>query len=442
MLSRQGYAVQDRRDIARVHRELTVAPETKGGKKPVRRFTVFWEVDGVTYVPRFWGAAALGVPRQAAEFDVHADITARFAGALRPEQTPAAEATLASLRARGGAVLSLFVGGGKTTIACWVASRLCAKTVVVVHKDVLRKQWAERVAQFLPGARVTFVQGATCDASGDVVIVMLQTLCARPEYAAQLQDAGLVVVDECHHVAAEVFGTAMRGLCAPYTLGLSATPERKDGLGRVVRWFLGPTAFESPRTGMGNVSVRMVRYDCPGYRVPPPASRYGGGVDYAAAMSLLTGDLRRTRRIAELVQELRDAGAQAVLVLSHRRDHCAALAALIPGAVAFVGGSKTDELAKTAAVVCATYALASEGYDDPRLDALVLATPSSDVVQATGRVLRGAAAPRIVDLVDEWGMCWSQSQKRRAYYVKAGFRIESVANKTTPLGTGKCLIID
>jgi superfamily II DNA or RNA helicase len=81
-----------------------------------------------------------------------------------------------------------------------------------VHTSVLQEQWAQRVAQYLPGARVSYVRGGALDLSGDVVIAMIQTLVSRAYPPSTFDPCGLLLVDECHHVGAEVFSRAMFGL--------------------------------------------------------------------------------------------------------------------------------------------------------------------------------------------------------------------------------------
>jgi hypothetical protein len=245
------------------------------------------------------------------------------------------------------------------------------------------------------------------------------------------------VVHNCHHIAAETFSTAMRGLCTQYTLGLSATPDRKDGLSRVVHWFLGPLAYASKRENMTEVTVEIARYSCDRYKLPPPMNR-GGKVNHTAVITDMADDTVRTEFIIKYIKKLREDPDRVILVLSHRRDHCTDIARRIEGAVAFIGGSKVD--AASAPVVCATFAFASEGYDDPRLNALVLATPCSDVTQAVGRILRGTPTkpPVIVDIQDDYSIAYAQSAKRKAYYAQCGFRYASQLKQEYP----RCTIID
>ena len=50
---------------------------------------------------------------------------------------------------------------------------------------------------------------------------------------------GLTIVDECHHISSEVFSRSLSRIVTKYTLGLSATMNRKDGLTPVFKMFLG-----------------------------------------------------------------------------------------------------------------------------------------------------------------------------------------------------------
>jgi superfamily II DNA or RNA helicase len=433
MLTRQGAVIEGPDVIARAKRELTVTPIDRSGitQRP-KRIEVWWMHDGRVHVPKFW----LSQPTTQ-NFGMIHTIDATFAGALRHEldQPRAVAAVLKHMHDSGGAVLSLGTGQGKTTCACYVIANLKVKTIVLVHKDVLRTQWAERIAQFLPGVAVSFVQGGTCDLSGDVVIAMIQTLTQR-HY--EFPGFGLVVTDESHHIAAETFSTAMRGLCCPYSLGLSATPERKDGLTKIMHWFLGPLAYATQRAAMRNVTVTFVKYSHPRYQQPPPTTRFGT-VNFAAVLSDIADDSTRTDIIVREINKLRADPDRVVLVLSHRREHCKEIAARVPGAVAFLGGAKKSTDHTTAPVVVATYSLASEGYDDPRLNALVLATPCADVTQAAGRILRGTSAhsPAIIDIQDDFCVAYAQSAKRKSYYKKAGFAFQEY-KPVFP----KCMVID
>ena len=74
----------------------------------------------------------------------------------------------------------------------------------------------------------------------DSLLGMFPTL-ARSEFPeALLAKYGHVIIDECHHVPAASFEAAMKRCAARYILGLTATPNRKDGLQNILFLQCGP----------------------------------------------------------------------------------------------------------------------------------------------------------------------------------------------------------
>lgn len=426
MITRRGVEVPktDAVMASKVRRELQVAPLSLTDPFP-KKFKVYQETPTHFVVPLHWARQHMDDLRDARGRGETASLT--FRGSLRDDlcQREAVRGVLDAWKTSGGgAMLCLPPGYGKTTCALYLAAIVKRKTLVMVHKSFLMDQWVERVRQCLPGATVTTIRGDTVDMSGDVVVAMIQTLVSRRYPPSMFECTGLCIVDECHHLAAATFSQSMWGQCAPYTLALSATPDRKDGLTRVVTWFAGPVAFRMRRENQSGTIVHILKYSCPRYADPPPVNRRGD-ICFTSIMTSLVSDENRTRAVADeaVLLAKRD---RHVLVLSHRRQHVAELAAAIAAqgvdVGTYVGG---DKACPDTRVIVATFALTSEGFDVPRLDALVLATPASDVEQACGRVMRGSSGRGsvIVDVVDEWGVCFAQHAKRRALYKRSGFTI-------------------
>lgn len=426
------YTVTAPAQAAKARKDLRVVPLQPNAPFP-KAYKMYDESGGggAVKVPLFWATEALaGVEAAAASLartPRMPGLGGSFGATLRASlrQPEASDSVANALDRVGAAVLQLPTGYGKTTVGLHLAHRLGVKTLVLVHKQFLADQWAERVAQVLPNARVTAIQGDVCDTSGDVVIAMIQTLLSR-KYS--LDAFGFLIVDEVHHIAAEAFSKVMFATHnIPRRLGLSATPVRKDGLTKVIHWFFGPTAFGLERTAAGNVRVQTVKY-APAETLQMPLNRRGE-VCYATLMTLLTLDEERTRLVVDGTARLFARGRH-VLVLSHRRAHCTAIAKdLVAGGVqaeTYLGG---DKAVPEARVLVSTFALTSEGFDCPRLNALVLATPASDVAQSVGRILRGGDAaqsqhsPLIVDVIDNFPISYAQASKRRALYRKSGFEI-------------------
>lgn len=294
--------------------------------------------------------------------------------------------------------------------------------MILVHKKFLEEQFEETIKRFVPDAKISKVRGDSCDLTGDFVIASIQTLLVR-KYDV-FDGIGCLVVDECHHIAAESFSQAIFGISFRYVIGLSATPTRRDGLTRVLHWFLGSTAFEVRRSGQKNVEVRIVSFTHAEYKMPPPVNKRGD-ICYSSLMSKICDIYDRTLFVAEKTRDLAATG-RCVLVLSHRRQHAIDIKNILltfgVDAATYLGG---DKIEPDAQVLCATYHLVSEGYDNPRLSGLVLSTPSSDVIQACGRILRGGSgnSPIIIDIVDQYSIFLGQMAKRRSWYNKIGFEI-------------------
>lgn len=419
-----------------VRRELTVTPFSPQQAFPAS-FRVYAETPSSLIVPLHWARKALAhLPfRDERQPAPPCQPRLEFVGKLKPElrQPEAVAAVLDSWQNTGGAMLCLSVGMGKTLCAIYLACQVGGKTLVVVHKSFLAEQWEERIRQFVPSARISRVQGAECDLSGDFVIAMLQTLVSRKYPPSTFVSISNVWTDEAHHVAASAFSQAMWGLCAPRTLGLTATPDRKDRLGRVVEWFMGPIAFQVKRENQRGTIVRVVKYSTARYSDPPPVNRRGD-MCFTSVMTELASDPVRTCVVAKHAEEQARSGRD-VLVLSHRRAHCAQIAKQLcdagVDAATYLGG---DKAVPSSQVIVATYSLTSEGFDCPRLSALILATPASDVEQSCGRVMRGSSSQNavIVDIVDEWGVCYAQHAKRKALYKRCGFEVKGAARDEDP----------
>jgi superfamily II DNA or RNA helicase len=341
-------------------------------------------------------------------------------------------------------VLGDFTVTHNTVCALALAARLGVRTLIVVHKEFLANQWAERIAQFCPGCTIGRVQQDRCELDHPFVIAMIQTLCMREHAIGTFDTIGLLIVDEAHHVGAPAFSQAMFAMCPKYTLGLTATPDRKDGLTRVLYWFLGPCFYAKHRDSSKNVKVVKARFMHTEFLRGPPVSRIGK-VCLASMVNILVEIPERNELLLDVI---RDAAVNhQVLVLSDRRAHCEWLVQQLGPTTAglYMGGMKQAVLDESATkrVVVGTFSLAHEGLDISTLSAIVLATPHSDVRQAVGRVLRKEGPKLVYDVVDTWSVMNAMWRKRAKIYAECGFSMEDVDEPAeTPASIfqqGKCL---
>ena len=194
------------------------------------------------YLPRFYGINKYGVPDKI-EIPEGMNINANFKGGLRDYQVNIVNKFTGHIKDYnniGGGLLEVDTGLGKTVIALNIISVLKKKTLIVVHKEFLMDQWIERINEFLPGTSVGKIQGKTMDIEGkDICIAMLQSLSMKDYDLTQFASFGFTIIDEVHHMGAEVFSQALLKVVTHYVLGLSATMERKDGLTKVFKMLIG-----------------------------------------------------------------------------------------------------------------------------------------------------------------------------------------------------------
>jgi superfamily II DNA or RNA helicase len=250
-LSKNGYKIKksslETKELQEIKRDLTVNPYVAGdfGNANEKKFSLFMESPNSIYIPKFYGLKKLGQPTKN-NLNDGISIDIQFNGSLRDEQIPIVDLYMKSAREKGGGIISLKCGGGKTVLALNIISLINQKTIIVVHKDFLMNQWRERIQQFIPTARIGKIQQNTVDIEDkDIVLAMVQSLSMKEYPDETFQGFGLAIFDECHLLGAEIFSKSMRKVSSKYMLGLSATPNRKDGLRKVFEWYIGDLVYQT-----------------------------------------------------------------------------------------------------------------------------------------------------------------------------------------------------
>jgi superfamily II DNA or RNA helicase len=324
-----------------------------------------------------------------------------------------------------------------TVIALNLSSHFKKKTLVVCHTEFLMDQWIERIEQYLPTATTGKIKQKICQVEGkDIVIASLQSLAMRDYDSAIFKGFGFVVLDECHHLGAEVFSRCLPKITCKRMLGLSATLKRKDGLSKVFEWYLGKPVFTIKRKD-SEVKVLIERfYD--------PHPEYGrelklwntGKLNVARMINKICEFPPRNHRIVQVLNKvLEEEPNRKVLVLSERRTHLQDLESLLrleqfTSIGYYVGGMSKQQLDEGSShdIILATFQLASEAMDIPKLNTLILGSPVSSIEQPIGRIQRKKKEereyiPLVIDLLDEFSIFERQGAKRIAFYKKNEYEI-------------------
>jgi superfamily II DNA or RNA helicase len=415
-----GYQIA-KKDIEHLHHTkgtLTVKPHIPSVfVKPqfVKRYPVYKESEEFLYLPKHYGLETFG-PFKISTREVSKTEPKfwEFVGSIRDNQKEVVNSYL--LPEPHDGVISLQTGGGKTVCALYIASQLKVPTIVLVHNTFLRDQWVERIKAFLPKARIGFVQGDEAQTENvEFIVAMLQTVSQRDYSSKTFKPIGLVIVDECHHIATESFSNAMTKLTSKHVLGLSATLDRKDGLMHVIHWFLGPLLYKSNTADKIDEGVKVEVYEFdPGDNEYNSVILNPSGVMFTSLMINKVVEYKpRNEFLVKLLLDVSEEKERQLLVLTDRVDHAQTLFDMLPPEIqetACILGRKVKaeqraEWCSTKRILLATYMMVKEGFDLSTLNTLMMATSRPDVEQIVGRILRVDKAhrkidPLIIDIVD------------------------------------------
>ncbi|MHB9001545.1 MAG: TOTE conflict system archaeo-eukaryotic primase domain-containing protein, partial [Thermoanaerobaculia bacterium] len=348
-----------------------------------------------------------------------APLDVRFLGELRADQQFAAEAMLA----HDTGVLSAATAFGKTVIAAWLIAKRGASTLVLVHRRQLLDQWVERLAEFvgIPTKDIGRIGGGRDRATGLLDVALIQSLARKGLVDDRVGGYGHLIVDECHHIPAFSFELVARRAKARFVAGFTATVARKDGHQPIIFMQCGPVRYQV--SGKSQAAERPFRHTVivrPTAFVPPSAAESNERRSYQELCRQMAQDELRNRLIIDDVLEaVRD--GRSPLVLTERNDHLNALERMLEGKVRNLivlrGGmgvrhrsAITERLASIppggGRVLLATGRYVGEGFDDARLDTLLLTKPVSwrgTVTQYLGRLHRlfdGKDEVRVIDYAD------------------------------------------
>ena len=437
-LTRNGYKIpKEGNDIPALRKILTVKPYVPPVfVKPqyIKPYKVYHETENFFYLPKQFGISRYGPP-PTTHCSVHTgdDHHWVFEGSVRQSQLAVVESYLTPAPRDG--MLCLQTGGGKTVCALYIASQLKVKTLIVVHNTFLKDQWEERIHQFLPNARIGKIQGEITNViDRDIVIAMIQSISMKDYPREVFSGFGLTIVDECHHIASEVFVQAFPKITSKHMLGLSATPERKDGLMYVIEWFLGPILYKSESADIEDSLIRVEVFNhTPDDTVfNTVVYNHQGVMSTAHMVNKLAEYAPRTRMIAEILEDIKDDGRQ-ILVLSDRVQHCKDIFEALQDKekacilAQNVPAPRRAEWCASKRILIATYSMCKEGFDVPTLNTLLMATPRPDIDQIVGRILRTEKSkrtvhPLIVDIVDSTFR--RQFQQRLTLYKKRNYQVD------------------
>lgn len=367
---------------------------------------------------------------------------------LDNEQKTAVEEAFSVITSEGSASLIAKPGSGKTIAGIAIASMLKQKTLVLVHKNFLVKQWTDRILSWTdlrPEDIGTLKQGKFRD--GKIVIGTLQSLYSDT-ISKEVNDLfGFIIVDEMHTAPTNQFIKAFTRFNRKYSLGLTATPERDDGLEHI--FYLHISYNQVLLDSKRNVQalVKMVNYPytkkvyLPTWLPPTTAIKNALAKDrernlfilrhighYGERKCIVLSD--RIEQLENLMQLMRENFPKTKIIRMFGNRQLTREEKKKGVKLPKYKDPSLEELS-AADVVFATFSKAKEGLDLPDLSVLIFATPISSktaVPQTVGRIQRKAEEgkkPVVIDIVDSSiGMLKGMARKRSGLYEELNCKVK------------------
>jgi len=315
-------------------------------------------------------------------------------------------------------------GYGKTSIGNYLACHLKMKTAVLCHIDKVNEQWVEEFNTHST-AKVQRIKGTNfLDPNADVYIIGVQK--ASKLDRAQLAHIGTVIVDEAHIATLTAFSRSLLRFQPKYVIGMSATPERSDGLQKLITMYFGPRKGFIVREEVKDFTVYKVE------TIFKPEVRYilVNGVHilyWVHFINSLAYNLKRQEYIVNLILSKPE---HRILVLSDRQNECNGIVKKLSEAgedsvLLMTGETNTAGIdTKNYRVIVAGMKKGGVGFNDPTLTMLILATDKKDVKQMEGRIR--TTNNIIYDLVDANETLERHWETREQWYRKRGAEIEVI----------------
>lgn len=325
-------------------------------------------------------------------------------------------------------------GTGKTVIAALDYRRLCQelggrpRLLFVAHRQEILQQALDTYRQVLRDPHFgALLYGGQDPAGKEHLFTTINSVKARDLLGTQGPDYWrVVVIDECHHIAADSFAAFASTVRPQFLVGLTATPERGDGES-IARYFdARPDGAPAAELRLWEALDQQLLAPFEYYAVSDSTDftgiPWGRPVQEKQALNLaVLQDERRARSIAHAVETyVADLGQMRALGFCVSVEHAQMMAerftrAGIPSLVAH-GGMPDDERQSVrrrlqtgevrAVFSCDLY---NEGIDLPWVNTVLLLRPTDSPVvfaQQLGRGLRlweGKSSCLVLDFIGQYG---------------------------------------
>lgn len=342
-------------------------------------------------------------------------------GRSRDQQTVAKE-IIKQLKKNGHSFASLPTGFGKTILAAYAACKVCKnglKTIVLSHNDSIKEQFYETFTKFTT-AKVQILTGKKpLDEDADVYIIGVLK-CGKSKREL-FENIGFVIIDESHLVTEAAFTKALLKFEPRFLLGLSATPDRNDGLDKAFKFYFGTpdkyiTRFETK-------DFIAIRY---GTRIKPDIEYTVVKGHTIPNWAHIIGSIEESPHVHRLIVDIiLKHPEEKIMVLSSRTAQTEGIYSLLIDAnesvETYIGTKKKKNCDLSKRILLSTNSKGGVGFDDPSRTMLIIACDTKDPRQYEGRIR--TANNIVYTIVHNYSAFHKHYEKCEEWFVKRGAEI-------------------
>lgn len=372
--------------------------------------------DDIVSIPYGYGVSKLGLERRSR--DEFTQIKVPFKGELREEQVVIQKKALKFLNKTGSAIISAYPGFGKTICSVYLASLIGMKTLIIVNKLVLIKQWKESILKFCPSARVETVGSSGQLKDADFYII--NAINVEKLKKNIFNDIGTCICDEVHMLMAEKLSKSLQYVHPRYLIGLSATPYRYDNLDILFDVYFGEN----------KIIVKLFRkhtvYEVKTGFAPKLEKTENGKLNWNLVLNSQAECDDRNNLIVSVVHYFKDRN---FLILTKRLHQGREIVKKLKALKEYVTSLVDDEtdFNREARILVATIQKCGTGFDHAKMNTLILASDVEQYyIQALGRIFRAKDfVPWVFDFVDSNHVLQKHYETRKQVYIEAGGSVKS-----------------
>lgn len=342
------------------------------------------------------------------------------------DQVSVVSDAIKKLKSTGTVFMALYTGMGKTAMAIYISIYLKLKTVIICHFDTVRRQWPKEYEKFSGGSvRVQFVEGANAKLSpfADVYVIGVQK--AAKMNADDFIKIGTVIIDESHICTVSAFAETLLKFHPRYLIGLSATPDRKDGLESLFYFYFGkPDRF-------------IILKEKKDFTVYKYKTKYKPEISYTVVNGktvpnwnvIVNSIEENTERWLEIANIAIKHPNEKIIILCNRkvlsRGIYDTLTELGESVDLLIENTKAWDM--SARILVAGFKKGGVGLNDPNLTMCIIASDTKDSRQLEGRIRTSNSI--LYHVVDNYKTFDNHYKLCETFYIEKGATIEEIDAK-------------